>query len=246
MSTEPLTPSHVGELHQDAMLLVLDKPAGLPVHPSSRYVHGTVVNRLRQMYGPNFAAPVHRLDRETSGVLLCAKHTVVARELSMAFAARLIRKVYLAITHGHAATDSLQVDAPLAVGGPRIRIGMRVDRALGKPAQTTFVVQRRLSHKGAPFTLWEAYPHTGRRHQVRAHLLHAGYPVLGDKIYGLDDVLYEDFAQGTLSAAQRAKLILPRHALHAWKLHLDHPCTRAPTTYCSPLAADLALFARCG
>ena len=247
---EPCTPTRVEELFCDHAILGIDKPAGLPVHPSSRYVRGTVVARLREQYGVGFAAPVHRLDRETSGVMICARRRETARALSMAFERRAILKEYWALcegagpTAGHPAASwpGQTVDAPIASGGPRIRIGVRVDALEGKQAATTLLCAASFKRGEQSFSLWRAWPHTGRRHQVRIHLRHLGWPIVGDKIYGPDDALYEKFAEGRMTHADWEALRLPRQALHAACLHFQHPVSGERVRLAAPMPKDLQDF----
>lgn len=241
---EPDTPSAVTPLFCDEAILVIDKPAGLPVHSSARYLVGTVVGRLSEQYGVGFAAPVHRLDRETSGVLVCARHRRAAAWLSRAFQHGRVRKEYLAICEGDPGVDAFSVDAPLAVGGHVVRIGVRVDAVLGKPATTHFVLVRRLLRGGSPFTLWRVMPATGRRHQIRAHLREAGLSVVGDKIYGPDENYYVRFAESTLTPSDWQRLRLPRQALHAWRISFVHPITGECVCFEAPLPPDLRTFLR--
>ncbi|HET6343298.1 MAG TPA: RluA family pseudouridine synthase [Myxococcota bacterium] len=241
---EPPTPENVTALYCDDDVLILDKPSGLPVHPSSRYLHGTVVGRLRQHYGEGFAAPVHRLDRETSGVLVCARHRDAARALAQAFGRGQVRKEYVAICEGAAGGAAPRVvDAPIAVGAQRIRIGARVDPEAGRPARTHLWAERDFVRDGTAFSLWLAVPVTGRRHQIRVHLKWVGFPVVGDKIYGPEEALYERFCDGRLSPVDVATLRLPRQALHAAAVTLPHPGNGTPMRFEAPLAPDLRAFA---
>lgn len=239
---EPSTPASFAVLFCDEQLLVIDKPTGLPVHPSSRYVHGTVVGRLRQRYGEGFAWPVHRLDRETSGVLVCARTRLAARSLSHAFERGEVRKEYVAICEGKPAEAALEVEAPLATGGAVVRIGVRIDAARGKLARTSLRLERTFRRDGADFCVWRAMPHTGRRHQVRAHLRAAGFPMVGDKIYGPDERFYGLFCDSGLSADDWARLRLPRQALHAAAISLSHPANGRFMRFCAPWPADLLAF----
>jgi 23S rRNA pseudouridine1911/1915/1917 synthase len=239
---EPPTPEHVREIYRDASLLVIDKPAGLPMHPSNRYLHGTVVGRLRAQYGENFAAAVHRLDRETSGVVVCARHYLAARAMGKAFMGGRVHKEYLTVAEGSAPDDDFTVDAPIAVGGAVVRIATRVDFAEGKPARTRFVREQAFSRDGTPFVVLRAFPETGRRHQVRLHVRHAGMRVVGDKIYGHDENFYVRFCEMTLGADDWARLRLQRHALHAAAIEFPHPDDGHPVRFESPLPDDLRRF----
>lgn len=242
---EPPTPSHLPVLYCDSGLYVLHKPAGLPVHPVSRYFKGTVVGRLRDQLGAGFAAPVHRLDRETSGVLLCARTRQMAAALTKLFLDGGIKKEYLAICHGKAAAQSFSVDAPIGQGGQLVRIGVHIAAAgVGQPAHTMFDLHHSFERDGAPYSVWRAEPKSGRRHQIRAHLRHAGLEIVGDKIYGASEALYDRFCAHALTADDWRVLQLPRHALHAWRLSFRHPFTGEAMRFEAPLPDDLTLFAQ--
>jgi 23S rRNA pseudouridine1911/1915/1917 synthase len=239
---EPPTPTELPQLYHDDDLLVVDKPAGLPVHPTARYHQGTVVGRLRQAHGESYAAPAHRLDRETSGVLVCTRTADAARQLMRAFREGRVEKHYLAICEGWPEDDRFTIDAPLAEGGAVVRIAVRVDAAAGRPSRTQIAVIDRLGTAGEPFTLVRATPETGRQHQIRAHLAHVGLPIVGDKIYG-DPWIYDRFTRQALTQSDLAHLRLPRQALHAESLTLEHPTTRRSVTFTAPWPSDLAAFA---
>ena len=113
----------------------------------------------------------------------------------------------------------------------------------GLPSRTDFeVLERRRTPNGEPLALLACHPRTGRQHQIRAHLHHAGLHLVGDKIYGRDEMIFDRFTRGEMTDADRAALRLPRQALHAWKLALPHPGTGEPLTFEAPLAADLQAF----
>lgn len=242
---EPPTPVDVSVLYCDAALFVVDKPSGLPVHPVSRYCEGTVVGRLRQRLGHGFAAPVHRLDRETSGVLLCARTRQMAAALTKLFLTGGIRKDYLAICHGAPCAQTFSVEAPIGQGAAVVRIGVHIASAhLGQPARTDFSLVTSFVRNNAPYSVWRARPHTGRRHQIRVHLRHAGLPLVGDKIYGTDEALYERFCDHALTEADWRLLQLPRHALHAQALSFVHPFSGETMRFEAPVPSDLRAF--CG
>ena len=239
---EPETPSAVREIYRDDALFVLDKPAGLPMHPSARYHHGTLVMLLRRLYGAQFEAwPAHRLDRETSGLVICGRTPAAARALMEDFRHSRVEKEYLAICEGQP-PDSFAVDAPIAEGSPQVRIAVRIDHLAGKRAVTRFAVLRRFQREGSLFALIRALPETGRQHQIRVHLREAGFPIVGDKIYGPDEGYFDRFSKRRLEPEAWRELRLPRHALHASQIRLAHPNTRAALCFCSPLPEDLAGF----
>lgn len=234
-------PEAVGEVFRDEALLVLDKPAGLPIHPTARYHHGTLVSQLKQK--GDEAWPAHRLDRETSGLLVCARTLSASQALMRAFQAGEVHKEYLAICEGSPRDDAFEVDAPIAEGTELIRIAVRIDHAVGKPAKTRFRVMRRFERDGAAFAVVRCFPETGRQHQIRIHLQRAGHPLVGDKMYGPDPGIFDRFSKHTLEPEAWDRLRLPRHALHAARLELAHPTTRAKLEFESKLPADLAAFA---
>jgi 23S rRNA pseudouridine1911/1915/1917 synthase len=242
MEDEPDCPTELPELFQDAWLLVLDKPAGLPIHPTARYHANTMTALIREKYGPDFQAdPAHRLDRETSGVIVCGRTTHACRLLMRAFVAGEVHKEYLAICEGHP-PDSFEVDAPIAEGTALIRIAVRIDAVEGKPARTRFQVERRFERGGEPFALVRAFPQTGRQHQIRIHLCEAGFPIVGDKMYGPDAGYFDRFSKHCLEPEAWDRLRLPRQALHAARIRFQHPGSGAPVVFDSALPEDLRGF----
>jgi len=242
VSAEPETPTELPTVFQDDWLLVLDKPAGLPIHPTARYQKGTLVSLLRERFGERFAEPAHRLDRETSGLVVCGRTTEACRVLGRLFLSRDVHKEYLAVCEGHPPEDTFTVDAPIAEGTELIRIAVRIDRTEGKESRTRFQVLQRFVRDGAPFALLRCYPETGRQHQIRIHLHEAGFPLVGDKMYGPDPGYFDRFSKHALEPEAWARLRLPRHALHAAHIAFPHPGTRQPVSFDSPLPADLVDF----
>lgn len=239
---EPTTPQSFEELYLDDDLLVVNKPAGLPVHPSARYHHNTLIHLIRQRYGTGYAELAHRLDRETSGILVLARRKDIAQQLMRTFARGSAQKVYLALCEGWPDKESFVVDAPLALGTSAIRIAMRVDPSDGKPARTRFLVIDRFVLNNEHFSLVGAFPQTGRQHQIRAHLKCAGFPIVGDKIYGPDPLYYDRFTRHCLEPEAYQKLRLPRHALHAFRLSFPLYSTQQLRHFEAPWPPDLNGF----
>ena len=250
---EPVVPREVGVLYQDAALYALDKPAGLPIHPSARYHYSTLTAVLRERFPGERLQVGHRLDRETSGVLLVARTPEAASAIKQSFARRRVDKTYLALAYGLVSDEEVTVEAPIGPcgGAVRVRMAVRTIEEGGQPARTAFRVLARfpdadLADPQRPgrrgLTLLECRPHTGRQHQIRVHLWHLGHPIVGDKLYP-DEELFMRWADDGDDAVREA-LPLPRHALHAARLSFPHPQSGDRLTVLSPLPADLATFLR--
>ena len=245
----PATPSTVAPediplniVFQDKDLLVIDKPAGLVVHPAVGHARGTLVNALLHhikdlsgIGGVMRPGIVHRLDRDTSGLMLVAKNDDAHRELSAALKRRAIRRRYLAAAWGHLANDTAEVDAPIG-RSPHDRKKMAVIPT-GRSARTRF--QRLERWKGAD--LLKAELQSGRTHQIRVHLLSIGHPVVGDELYSPAG------ERGISGPAQKWARELarrtPRQFLHAAELAFRHPRTQEILRFASELPPDLAAAA---
>jgi 23S rRNA pseudouridine1911/1915/1917 synthase len=219
-------------VYEDDALLVIEKPAGMVVHPAPGHVTGTLVNALLGSY-PHLAEAgsarpgiVHRLDRDTSGLILVAKNEKVQRALQRQFKNRQVHKAYLALLVGHLQPAWGRIEA--AIGrDPRHRQRMAV-QAGGREAVTEYHIRERFAQRIGPvagdYTLVEAEPITGRTHQVRVHFASIGYPIAGDPVYG----------------HRHKGLPLGRQFLHAYRLEFSHPVTGQPLKFKSPFPADLA------
>lgn len=260
-------------LFEDAHLAVVHKPAGMMVHAGSGATEdarsrGTLVNALLHYFGEEGALSslsgpvrpgiVHRLDKQTSGLILVAKNDRAHRRLAEMFAERRIEKTYIALVHGHVARETETIDA--SIQRDRVhRTRMTTRRSGGRTAISHYTVQERITGPFGKFSLLQVRIETGRTHQIRVHLSSIGHPVVGDHLYGapqsIAPVSTLPAARGR-AATPRAKrpvvaaadsFSLDRNFLHAAQLKLLHPETGAPLEFSAPLPAQLtAALARLG
>jgi len=236
-------------LYEDDAIAVVNKPAGMVVHPAKGHWSGTLASalvyhfeQLSQYGGASRPGIVHRLDRDTSGALVVAKTDAAHAHLAAQFQDRTVRKEYLAIVSGSPDRDRDQIDFPIGDHpSQRERKALRKDHSSSRPAQTFYEVEERF--KG--LSLIRAFPKTGRTHQIRLHLTHVRCPVLCDKLYGgrsqltagelriwtRDKSLASDFADG--------EILLARQALHAHRLCFAHPTTGEELEFAAPIPADM-------
>ncbi|MGH7338173.1 MAG: RluA family pseudouridine synthase, partial [Myxococcota bacterium] len=200
---------------------------------------------LRARFGDPAPQICHRLDRETSGALVCARTREAARAIKGAFAAKNVRKTYLAIVHGQPRWDATEIDAPLALATadddtelPGVRMIPRPKGRDGLPSLTRFEVIER----AGDVALVRCTPVTGRQHQIRAHLAHAGHAIVGDKLYAHGDRAFRRFCDEGLTPELAALFRLPRQALHAHEVRFPHPHDGTEVTARSPLAPELRDF----
>jgi 23S rRNA pseudouridine1911/1915/1917 synthase len=228
-------------LYEDRDLIVLDKPAGLVVHPAAGNPDGTLVNALLAHCGPGFTGIgaekrpgiVHRLDKDTSGVMVVAKTQLANDVLTAAFAARDLDRAYMALCWGLPAPTSGEIEG--AIGrDKRDRKRMAVVSYGGKAALTRYKVMRAY---GTASALVECRLATGRTHQIRVHLASRGHPIVGDPTY-LRRI--PATSRGLPEPIRRALLDFPRQALHAASLGFSHPRTRAPLRFETPPPRDMA------
>jgi 23S rRNA pseudouridine1911/1915/1917 synthase len=182
----------------------------------------------------------HRLDRETSGIVVMAKDLESQRRIMRQFEDRKVRKSYLALVWGRPDPPRGTIDIPLRLSRvSKIRMKMETvlesDHGSGLPSTTSYDT-RESSNR---FSLVSCMPETGRQHQIRIHMAHAGHPLVGDKIYGVDEDLFLEFIETGLSDDMLHRLLLPRHALHAASISLRHPATDEELFVESPLAEDI-------
>ncbi|MFM2481122.1 23S rRNA pseudouridine(955/2504/2580) synthase RluC [Celerinatantimonas sp. YJH-8] len=212
-------------LFEDDVLLILNKPSGLAVHGGSGLSFGAIEGLRALRPEARFLELIHRLDRDTSGVLLIAKKRSCLRELHRQLREKDVQKDYLALVHGLWPKKLNVVDAPLAKNllssGERL---VKVDAVEGKPSVTRFKLERGLGN----MSLIKASPVTGRTHQIRVHCQHSGYSIAGDTKYSSHEQQHEAQQKG-----------IERLFLHAWQIHFTHPKTGEKMTIQAPLAPEL-------
>lgn len=234
--------------------LLVDKPPHLIVHPSVPGNPPTLLDGLQALCAYELTCGgqlslINRLDRETSGIVLVAKHKSAARDLSKAMERREFRKTYHAIVWGWPERDSFDVDGPILRRGevePSPIWVKQIVHPAGKESRTRFEVEQRFEREAdrdgrygpcGRFSLLRCFPLTGRMHQIRVHAAAAGHPIVGDKLYGPDETCYLEFIETGWTAALQRVLLMNRQALHAsglgWREHEWH----------CPLPADMLDFA---
>ncbi len=234
-SCEP-EPIDLNLLHEDADLLVVNKPPGLVVHPAPGHAGGTLVNALLYhcpdltgVGGERRPGIVHRLDKDTSGVLVVAKNGPALKRLAAQFKSRTIRKLYLGLVHGDTATPSGRIDLPVG-RHPVDRKRMSTRSPRGRAAETRWHVHTRLPET----TLLTFDLRTGRTHQIRVHAAAAGFPLVGDPVY---------CGNGMLKRHSRSitELLRPvtRQMLHAWRIRLHHPTTGQEMAFEAAMPPDM-------
>lgn len=239
---EPAAPREVTLLHVDEHVVAVDKPAGLPVHPTARFHHNTVTSVLAERFPDERVVLAHRIDRETSGVLLVARSREAERIMKADFAERRVHKTYHALVHGVVEPDHQVIDAPMCLHGGEVGVKMCVRPVSrgGLASLTRVEVLERLDG----YTLVAARPETGRQHQIRVHLAHVGHPLVGDKLYAHGDEMFLACLDEPPDEERMRLLLLDRQALHAAAVTLTHPIDKVPLTVEAPLPADMAAFCR--
>lgn len=230
---------------EDSDLMVINKPAGMVVHPGCGNYHGTLVNAVAwhlkdlETYDPNSpeVGLVHRIDKDTSGLLVIAKTPEAKSKLGIQFFNKTTRRLYCALVWGNMAEDEGRIEGNIA-RDPKDRLRMTVLPAgseAGKPAVTHWRVLERYGYT----TLVECRLETGRTHQIRAHMRHIGHPLFGDERYGGTEILRGNRTGSYKKFIDNALKLCPRQALHARTLGFRHPSTGQEMDFSSPLPPDM-------
>ncbi len=252
---EPPCPRDFEVLYRDESMMVVDKPPGLPVHASAKFYFNTLARLLRERFPDEPVRICHRLDRETSGCIAVARSRDAAARLQRAFSDARTSKAYVALVRGQPpwpdrslpdpylpADDDVVIDQPIGLvdPGPDV-IGVRMIPRDDAPPATTRV---RVLERRGDVALVRCILITGRQHQIRAHLAHAGYPIVGDKLYAHGDEAFRAFCARGLTPELLARFELPRQALHAAYLRVPHPYEPRTIEVQSPLPRDVRAYLR--
>jgi 23S rRNA pseudouridine1911/1915/1917 synthase len=235
-------------VYEDGDLAIVNKAAGMLVHAGAGERRGTLVNALLHRFkalsnvgGELRPGIVHRLDKETSGLMVVAKNDVAHRKLAEQFSERKVHKRYLALVHGWLKSDKGTIAS--AISRDRVRrTRMTTRRAGGREAVSTYRVLERIGSAYGKFTLLEVVIATGRTHQIRVHLASAGHPVVGDTLYGAPREIVAGPVLPKKKQNSRQSAALGRNFLHATAIELLHPRTSAPLVFERPLPQELADF----
>lgn len=250
---EPPCPRDFATLDEDSDVLVVDKPAGLPMHASAKFYFNTLTRVLLERFPDVPMQICHRLDRETSGIIVVAKHKEAARIVKGAFLHKQVKKHYIALVHGippwpTTPGEAHWLEAPLRLANARESARLANLKMIvgdgGLPSVTAVRVLDTANDEHTGYALVQCAPITGRQHQIRAHLAHAGFPIVGDKLYAHGDELFTTYCDEGFSDEMLEQLELPRHALHAARIEFPHPAGGHLRVF-APLPADIyALFHR--
>jgi len=223
---EPPCPRTFDVVHRDARVLVVDKPSGLPVHASAKFYFNTLARVLSERYPDEPELQLcHRLDRETSGCLVIARDKQAAAFVKQAIADKQrTTKQYLAVVHGQPPWDTEhELDAPLRLATEADGTKLVNVRVIAGDGGLVALTRVRVEARHGNYALVRCTLVTGRQHQIRAHLAHAGFPIVGDKLYAHGDDAFIDYCDEGLTPELAELFVLPRHALHAARIVVPHP-----------------------
>jgi RluA family pseudouridine synthase len=232
---EPAVDKEVHKVWEQEGIIAMYKPSNLPMHEGGAYRKNTFSEVVQEKFGQGLAA-VHRLDRETSGIVICAYDKDLRNDLSLYFRERQVKKTYLAITIGVPTQDYWEVDAPI---GESTNTTMRTKQAVvedGLPAQTSF----RVLDKTSRFSLLEVSPHTGRTHQIRVHAAYSGLPLVGDKKYYPNEEIFLEYFDHGYTERVKNSCFSERLCLHAAAIKFIHPRSGETILVDCPMPQDMA------
>ncbi|MBN2401320.1 MAG: RluA family pseudouridine synthase [Spirochaetes bacterium] len=245
---EPRVDTNIKIIHNEDSFLVAFKPGNLPSHADGNFIKNTFIYIIKKMMSAegynDYLKLAHRLDRETSGLIVVAKSKDANRALARQFESGAIEKEYIAVVRGIIPDDSFAVDGHIAPD-PESSVSIRkrvvpAGTPGAQPALTSFEVIERLKN----YTVVRCLPETGRTNQIRVHLAHSGHPLAGDKLYGRSDDEFLEFVR----AARAGKhdplpwMDAPRHMLHASKIAFKNPATNEKLSFQSPIPDDMYAF----
>ena len=238
---ETLKDEEIPILFEDDELLIVNKPPGMLVHANGPWGKNDLIQQLRRQRGSRELYLAHRIDRETSGIVLIARSRETAGRLGEAFKGRRVEKEYTALVFGEVRGEAGAIDLPIC-DDEKAFLAVKMMAAegegdVGAPSRTEYEVMKRFDR----FTLVKVRPKTGRKHQIRVHFAAIGHPLVGDKIYK-DETLFLKFIQEGFTEELERELLLPRHALHASLLSFTHPLTGKEIRVEAELPEDLREF----
>ena len=230
---EPDVPTEFDMVFEDEEFMLVAKPAGIPVHHTARIFYNTFVSVVRRETDCDTATPMHRLDRDTGGLMLFAKYAESAARFQKNLDRILLRKFYLAVVRGDFPHEEYRCDLPLREdSSSEIQLKM-FHFPDGKPCSTVFRKVASFVKNGEAFSVLECELLTGRKHQIRAHLSELGFPIVGDRLYWKDGFYYAKMASGDLTEEDYSDLGAHSHMLYAYRVELLLPYWDAPQTFTS-------------
>lgn len=246
---EPAVDRDIRILHDETSFLVALKPGNLPSHADGRFITHTFIAILKDLTREKgyagFLGLAHRLDRETSGLMVVAKDPRAQKRLMEQFARGSVEKEYLAWARGVVGPDTLETDAPIGRDPSGIVSIRRKALPPGTPGAQAAATRFEVVRREESATLLKCRPTGGRTHQIRAHLEHLGFPVVGDKLYGRKNEEFIDYVNAVKQDGERdwtAMFGAPRQLLHASRLAFAHPDTGTPVVFEAPLPEDMTVF----